>query len=244
MSEQIGKEKKSLLTIDIFNRYASDNKEILSALGVIATICALFLNVDVEAFAAGLRELQLLLLLLFAFALIVAAVTTLAWVMNNADSFFGGLIGYTYILVGWKLVLFIAANFREELNEYLNHMTFSVMLVVIFFALDMQNKIEEYFKKFSIPKPLLFSLGTYFFLYTINVIMSLYIRYANNKPIDVTNFTSHLYNPVVIGMAGWVFIDTYYLSVYEKPKRWLVILIRFIFPPLVLIAYFLVPFLI
>lgn len=227
----------------IFHKYAHDNREILSVLGVLATICALFLSVSDDTFQTGLREIQLLLLLFFTFALMLSAITTFNWFVKNADSFFTGLIGYSYLLLSWKLLVFIAENFRGELNAYLNHISISVIIVVTLYAYKVQNSIERYFERFQIPKAFLYSLTAFLFLYCTNVFLNIYFRYANGEIIHPSIFISYLYNPIVLGMTCWVFIDTYYLMVYQNPQKWLAILIRFILPILIFISYFFIPYL-
>lgn len=55
--------------LNVFSRYVEGNKSALTGIGVIATITALFLNLDQSIFGESLRNLQLLLLLFLSFYL-------------------------------------------------------------------------------------------------------------------------------------------------------------------------------
>jgi multisubunit Na+/H+ antiporter MnhG subunit len=73
--------------LNVFSRYVEGNKSSLTGIGgVIATIAALFLNLDQSVFGDSLRNLQLLLLLFLILGLIFLTINSLFWFKNNADS--------------------------------------------------------------------------------------------------------------------------------------------------------------
>src|SRR3989344_8063196 len=115
---------------NIFSKYVEDNKSALTGIGVIATIAALFLNLDQSIFGDSLRSLQLLLLLFLILSLIFLTINSLFWFKEKADSWFAGLIVFTLGLTVWRIWGFILGNFRGELNQYLLLIIFSVTFVV------------------------------------------------------------------------------------------------------------------
>ena len=111
------REKDNLVTSsNVFSRYIEGNKSALTGIGVIATIAALFLNLDRNAFGNSLQDLQLLLLIFLILGLTFLTFDSLFWFNKNTNSLFSGLITLSLGLATWRIWEFVLANFKNELN--------------------------------------------------------------------------------------------------------------------------------
>ncbi len=119
-------EKTSKKTFsELFSKYIRENKDALSTIGIVATVTALFLNVNPIDYT-GIKGILVLLLMGLIFLFCALSYTTLLWFMRNHDSFIGGLFFFSITLFTWRLTMFIVENFRNELNDYLGLISISV----------------------------------------------------------------------------------------------------------------------
>lgn len=216
---------------NVFSRYVEGNKSALTGIGVIATIAALFLNLDQSVFGDSLRNLQLLLLLFLILGLIFLTIDSLFWFKNNADSWFSGLITFSLGLTTWRIWEFVLANFRDELNKYLLLIFISVTFVIYAFFNNIKKKAEsDVDKRFSgaLSKAILYGLLTFLFFYLPNVILGYYSDFAQNKELSPTRFLVPFSNTFVWTFAVWVATTEFCVSFFftkERARLWLSILL-------------------
>lgn len=216
---------------NVFSKYVEGNKSALTGIGVIATIAALFLNLDQLIFGESLRNLQLLLLLFLILGLIFLTINSLFWFKDNADSWFAGLITLSLGLTTWRIWEFILNNFRNELNQYLLLIFISVTFVIYAFFNNIKKKTEsDIDKKFSgaLSKAILYGLLTFLFFYLPNVILGYYSDFAQNKELSPMRFLVPFSNILVWTFAVWVAVNQFCVSFFftkERARLWLSILL-------------------
>lgn len=216
---------------NVFSRYVEGNKPALTGIGVIATIAALFLNLDQSTFGDSLRNLQLLLLLFLILGLIFLTIDSLFWFKNNADSWFSGLITFSLGLTTWRIWEFVLANFRDELNKYLLLIFISVTFVIYAFFNNIKKKSEsDVDKRFSgaLSRAILYGLLTFLFFYLPNVILGYYSDFAQNKELAPVRFLMPFSNTFVWTFAVWFGVTEFCVSFFftkERARLWLSILL-------------------
>jgi hypothetical protein len=227
--------------LEVFSIYSKDNSSTLTGLGIVATITALFLNLSSNEFPNGLKELQVLLLILLIFSLIFTVINTAFWIQKNADSYFGGLVVCTLLIFLYKVLIFVINNFRQELKAYLLLMFAGVGLAVFFFFNDLntkyQSKIAGLDPKLKGP---LFALGIYVFLYVFNTCILLYGDFVKNLSFDWRDVTVNIFDPLILILTILVGIQSSfgpYIKIQERRKFWLVI---FFAPYMFLIPFLLI----
>lgn len=175
-------------SVSHFTRYASDNKAALAGMGAIATVSALFLNLNPELFGSSLQELQLLLLLFFILSLLSLTLESLFWFKENADSEFAGLIVFTLALTVWKVVEFVLDNFRTELNQYLNLIIFSSIFIVWSALRRLKEKLDSSISTgnySAVLRSLLYGFTTFFFFYFYHLFSYLYGQFSLNQEVTI-----------------------------------------------------------
>jgi len=213
--------------LNVFSRYVEDNKSSLTGIGVIATIAALFLNLDRSVFGDSLQNLQLLLLLFLILGLIFLTIDSLFWFKNNADSLFSGLITFSLGLTTWRIWEFVLANFRDELNQYLLLIFISVTLVIYAFFNNIKKKAEsDIDKKFSgaLSRAVLYGLLTFLFFYFPDMLLGYYSDFAHSKELSPARFLVPFSNTFVWTFAVWVAVTEFCVSFFftkERARLWL-----------------------
>ncbi|MFC1802325.1 hypothetical protein ACFLY7_02695 [Patescibacteria group bacterium] len=199
---------------DVFSNYINEHKYILNGIGVIATITALFLNLDKDLFGESLSDLQLLLLLFLILGLVFLIINSIFWFIKNTDSFFSSIIIITQSLIVWNIWEFTIDNFRGELNKYL----ISIFIIVIFTIVSFVNKIKKPIESFinkSFSKPIInslfHSLLTFLFLYFCNIFMGYYLSFVSEKKISLIRPSE-----LSVFLAIWVFVVELYFSLFIK----------------------------
>ena len=219
------------ISFNVFSKYVEDNKPVLTGIGIIATIAALFLNLDQSVFGDSLRSLQLLLLLFLILGLIFLTINSLFWFKENADSWFAGLVVFTLGLTVWRIWEFVLNNFRGELNQYLLLIIFSVTFVVGSFLNKRKKKAETNIdNKFTgaLSKALMYGLASFIFLYAFNTILGFYSDFALGKELSATKFLSPLSKTFIWTMAIWIAVADFCISFFfnkERARLWLSILL-------------------
>lgn len=207
---------------DVFSRYVDGNKAALTGIGVIATIAALFLNLDQSVFGDSLRNLQLLLLLFLILGLLFLTLNSFFWFKENADSRFASIIIVSLGLTIWRVWELVLDNFRDELNRYLLLILLSVTFAVYAFFNNIKKKAEsDIDKKFagSLSKALLYGLTAFLFFYIPYVILGLYSDFALGETLSVKKFLSPSYETFIWSMSVWVAIAEFCFS-YFFIKGW------------------------
>jgi len=217
--------------IKVFSKYVDDNKSSLAGIGVIATIAALFLNLDQSFFGESVRNLQLLLLLFLILGLVFLTISSFLWFKENSDSWFSGLIIFSLGLTTWRVCEFVLSNFREELNKYLFLIFISVIFIIYSFFYNLKKKAElDIEKKFvgALSKAILYGIVAFLFFYLPNVFLGFYSDFVQSKAISATQFLESFSKPVGWLFAIWITVAEFCNSFFftkERYRLWLSILL-------------------
>jgi len=203
-----------------FSHYISDNSKIITALGVFATITALFLNLNMDQFGTSLKFLQLILLILLFVFLIFFSVITFLWIVKNADSYFGSIIVFTLFLLIYSLGKFIINNYSSEFRFYLNLISIVILLILLGLLERGSLKLRE---KMNSPKR-----KTIFYVLSLPVIYGLYFglasllyNYIGSAKLTLNRFVGFFSNPLVLTFYFWMIVaELTRTYVWPKPKIW------------------------
>jgi len=227
--------------IESFHKYITDSKEMLAGLGVIATITALFLNLDIGIFGQSLKNLQLILLLFFAFFILYSFIYSLLWIVKNTDSWFGGLIVFTLFLLMINIIRFIDENYFLELKKYLSIVEVTVLITLYTSLNKYFIEIKEKIRKTKFKS--LFIFLTYpLIFYIYNIFANLYVAYYKEKDVNFSILLKPFENYIIWLMIFWLTI-LYFVNSFEfdfiKNKRRQYFFILFS-PLLAFAAYFII----
>lgn len=216
---------------NVFAKYVEGNKASLTGIGVIATISALFLNLDQSIYGESLRNLQLLLLLFLILGIVFLTINSVFWFKENADSLFSGLITFSLGLTGWRIWEFVLDNFRSELNQYLLLINISMIFVVYGFLFNFKKKAETTVSNKisdSLIRAVLYGFIAFLFLYLPNVIMGYYSDFTHGRELALTRFISPPSGSFVWTMSIWIAVTEFCVSFFftkERARLWLSILL-------------------
>jgi hypothetical protein len=220
---------------ELFSKYIQENKDALSTIGIVATVTALFLNVNPIDYA-GIKGILVLLLMGLIFLFCALAYTTLLWFMRNHDSFIGGLFFFSITLFTWRLTMFIVENFRNELNDYLGLISISVSIIVISYLLKIQNYFESKFPK-NIFRFLFFGLSTFFYLYAGYIILAIYGDFSNSRYLEVSILLEPFNHLYLLLIPLWIVLVSFSRETFKRGlKNWFTIIIFWI-PIFVFLTY-------
>jgi hypothetical protein len=218
---------------ELLSKYAGDNKESLSIVGVVATITALFLNLNQDFYSQSLKDLQLLLLLFLALTLIFLSLKTLFWFKEKADSFLGGFISYTLFFFVWKLVLFINENFRQELVGYLNSNYIIATIILISYLLSVESNLRDRIPQ-NIFKPAIEALIGFIYMYVSNILISLYSIFLTTQKYSFSILLETLKTPYLYLVSIWILVLRFSALNIPNQKLWFKIVLFLPIPALIL----------
>jgi len=231
------REKQKVSTLGYFSNYVSDNIKLITGLGVFATITALFLNLDINQFGESLRFLQLLLLVLLFIFLAFFSAITVAWIIKNADSYFGSIIFITLLLLLYFFGRFILSNYSSEFRSYTGWIGGVVSLMILGWLISLFTGIVRKINDSKYKNVFLVFGG--FFIYIIFFgLHHIFSTYSNLGTLGFSNLLSYLFSPTVLILITWfVFIDLVTTYVWQKPKKWQIFLL---FSPVVVYLVYIV----
>jgi len=225
------KENNKIFILESFDKYIEDNIRLITGLGVFATITALFLNLSIDQFGDSLKFLQLLLLiLLFIFLVFFSAITAI-WIIKNADSYFGSIIFATLLLLLYYFGRFAVSNYSSELKSYTVWISWPVLLIV--FGL-LKNLFAKFRRKISDSryKEVFYILGPFFIYIIFFSYAHIFSVYTKSGKLEFSGLLSFLFDPsFLIFMAWMVFADLIITYIWQKPKKWQILLV---FSPVVI----------
>ncbi len=208
--------------LEFFSRYCKDNQFTLTGLGVIATVTALFLNLETEKYGETLTDIQVLLLIFLTLSCSYLAFNTIVWFRQTIDSWLGGTIGGLTLLLPYYVIRFIIDNFREELGNIM-----ILASIGIFFSLSslLQKqgvKIENFFKKYKTDSVLISPIIYFVTLYIYLFLSRIYLDFSNNETLEIASlFITTLKIPIlyILPLAILVIENFVYHNKKEKFKN-------------------------
>jgi hypothetical protein len=211
-----------------FGKYVEQNGPMLTGLGVIATVAAIFLNIDPSHFD-GIKSLQLPLLLFLILSLIFVLINTSGWLIENTDSAFSSIIIVTLMLFIYQLCIFVVHNFGAELKHYLSFISLAVLLSIWTVLKGVQRNSELHANRFEQRhKEMLHGAAGALFIYAWIVSTDAFQQFSNNLTLTWTILLKPLLNPIVCSFLLWTivigFAYSYGDNMNKNPRIWRTIL--------------------
>ena len=186
MFDRMNSDKKDWPDETLFSNYVKDNNFSLTGLGVVATITALFLNLNTKQYSQSLIEIQTVLMVLLLVASIYVAITTAQWINSNCDGWFSSIIsGLTFLLPFYE-AKFLYENFRDEISSLMSLFLISVSLGLIFFWNKHVNQITSYINnKIRLSNMLVFPVLNTIGITVVFSLIEIYKKFMKDVSIDI-----------------------------------------------------------
>lgn len=204
---------------ELFSKYCEDNRHTLSGVSVIATITALFLNLDFEKFGNSLKDIQVLLLVFLTISCFYLSLSTFLWIIKNYDSWLGSAVCSLSLFIPFYLIKFILENFREEFGHTMYLIWISVYIAMLVFLQQKGNEFELIIsKKTGIKSFFIYPIINFITIYVALILIDIYLKFAKNETIYLYNIaiekiTSPLiYFILILSIVGEI------QRIYLKPK--------------------------
>ena len=207
---------------DLFSRYVDDNQQTLTGISIIATIAALFLNINGQVFTGSLRSLQLLLLLFLFMGLTFLLKTSVTWFSKKADSWAAGIVVFTIGCTILSLGEFILSNFRTELNYYL----IGICVLFIFALLELLNEfraiLDEYVRikiKLPVLKSLIFGLVSSCCLYALQLAYYIYYNFSYQREVSLLGIQLILRQDFTWMLSVWIIAYELFMGCIHRSQN-------------------------
>ena len=224
--------KREIPIGEVFSEYVRDNIALLTGIGVIASVTALFLNIDADRYSE-LKSLQLFLLLFLSLALVYALLNTLTWLIHKADSVFSSIVIVTLTMLLFQLLRFVMANFGEELKKYLIFIYLSVLYLIWNQLKTIQRRLEKTIEGVDDKyRPFLTGLLVFAFFYLWFVLTDLYHDFSHNLALNWQVLIKPFYNIILVSFTCWYFVVEIALAYGKNMKRHPYLWGAFLFSPI------------